>query len=333
MKEQLLKWKSIFIIEEFKINEANMTDQMLDNMIMHYSHNIESLTFSSNSTLTLFDDKGALCHQLSYLSNNFKHLSFNGKIMSDVFLAPLLSCLENLVYLELDECNIQYDADQYMLMSLKLIRLKIDHSCVLLNGLSHLSSLLNLFQLELTNCEVPEEEFFHLSLCVNLTYLDLSGSTISDSGLSHLSSLIRLTKLKIIGDSRLFEESGLVFLTSLSSLTFLKLISCTIYNEGLCCLASCINLTYLDLSGSYLENGLFFLSSLSKIKHLDLSLDNVITKKDLRYLAGSTLCCNLTYLNLGTRCTISDEEISHIVSFCANLTFFKVARKIIINKK
>jgi hypothetical protein len=221
MKEMILKWKNILPIQEYTI-QRTMTDNMFGNMIMHYSSNIEKLTFSIDSSLTLFEDEGVLFQHLSILSKLI-YLGCFQMIPSEFYLAPILSCFINLTYLELEYCTIIYHNAELcqQLTSLSLTRLKINESTVRLNGLCHLSSMVNLSYLELTNSLVPIEEFIHLSFCANLTYLDLRASTIDDSALPHLSSLIKLTQLKICGDK--LSEDGLIFLTSLSSnLTYLK---------------------------------------------------------------------------------------------------------------
>jgi hypothetical protein len=44
MKEMILKWKTIFPIQKFNIKRS-MTDEMLGNFLMNYSHNIKKLNF------------------------------------------------------------------------------------------------------------------------------------------------------------------------------------------------------------------------------------------------------------------------------------------------
>jgi hypothetical protein len=52
MKKVTLKWKTIFPIQKYEIKYL-MTDKMLGNMIINYSHNIKNLTIDDDSLLTI----------------------------------------------------------------------------------------------------------------------------------------------------------------------------------------------------------------------------------------------------------------------------------------
>jgi hypothetical protein len=73
MKKMILKWKTIFPIQEYEIKQS-MTDKMLGIMIMHYSSNITKLTIPYYYPSLLTMDG---YHHMALLHSNLLELSIN----------------------------------------------------------------------------------------------------------------------------------------------------------------------------------------------------------------------------------------------------------------
>jgi hypothetical protein len=168
-----------------------------------------------------------------------------------------------------------------------------------------------------------------LSCLVNLTHLDLHESLIVEYDQKKHCTLImsltttRLNRLKI--HESIIYRNGLSYLSSLLNLTHFELTNCEeVPMEEFYHLSFCVNLTYLDLSGSITsDRGLSHLSSLTKLSKLKITGLN----KDEGLVFLSSLSSNLTYLKLRS-CTLTEKGLCYLAS-CVNLTYLDLKRSLI----
>ena len=150
-----------------------------------------------------------------------------------------------------------------------------------------------LLKLDLKNCSLPEQVCAEILQCIafcrNLTYLDVTGNTLGKSGY-HLAQMIRSW-----GNDPPLQQLGLR--------------NCSLH-EQVCAdvlqsLATCRNLTYLDLTGNTLGEPGYHLAqvitswgidpALQQLDLMNCSLPEQVCAEILQSLAT---CRNLTYLDL-----------------------------------
>jgi hypothetical protein len=90
IKVIIMQWKNIFPIKEFRVKRS-MTDKIQGNIIIHYSHNIEKLTFpyGRNSLLTIDG-----YHHLTLLRSSLLKLSISDNTKyPNIFENDMNNCL------------------------------------------------------------------------------------------------------------------------------------------------------------------------------------------------------------------------------------------------
>jgi hypothetical protein len=211
MKEMILKWKTVFPIQEFEI-KSTMTDKMLENMIIQYSHSINKLRIDNNfcnSSLTIDG-----YHHLSLLNPNLLELSIYGCLKGgiDAITSSLVSSLKisqtwkflseewdslskltNLENLELRDIDHLYNAPSVencsTLTKMKSITVKRcdDFSGLGLSYLVANKELLVLLKIESCN-RISSEGYHCLTTLTNLTSLTVRFSKLDDIGLNVICS-------------------------------------------------------------------------------------------------------------------------------------------------
>jgi hypothetical protein len=163
-------------------------------------------------------------------------------------------------------------------------------------GLEYLAELEGLQWLVLRSGYVTDAGLVNLSNLKNLTYLELHVLQISDTGLAHLAGLKNLKELYVYGSG--YNASGSV--------------SSRVTDEGLVYLSNLTKLRKLDLSECYLitGSGLAHLSNLSELRELNLCRTRV-EDDALVHLSGLT---NLRKLRLDYT-SITGEGLKHISGF------------------
>jgi hypothetical protein len=282
MKEIILKWKTIFPIQEFEIKKK-MDDKMFENMIIYYSCNIKKLTIIT-STFTMDG-----YHHLALLNSNLLELSIydclKGGIhvisSSLIYLSSLklsqtwmvssgewdsLSKLTNLENLDLRDIDHLYNAPSVencsTLTKMKSITVK---RCDDLSGLGLSYLVANkelLVQLTVDYCDGISSEGFHcLTTLTNLTNISISSSKLDDIGLNMICSSCLLIEYLDIKWNDLITVEGLNnihYLTHLKSL-FLFRVSDDLLEK----LSRNTTLTHLDLRYSTLSDEALALLSIS----------------------------------------------------------------------
>jgi hypothetical protein len=296
MKKMILKWKTIFPIQEYEINDS-MTDKMLGNMIMHYSHNIKKLTITHyyRSLLTING-----YHYVALLHSNLLELSIH-------------KCLEGGLCVISDSL-------------VNLTSLSIPYSPSVSSGdLDSLSKLTNLEKINLYNIQHLDD-----AAVVNYSTLTKMKSIkvdcchgLSGFGLSYLVENKQfLVQLKIIWCSGISSERYHC-LTTLTNLTSLTVVNSKLDDIGLNIIcSSCLLIAYLDIRNDKSKN-LITIEGLNNIHYLihlkTLSLSGASDK----WFAKLSYSTALTQLDLLTNSTVSDEGLLQLSSL-VKLTFVNV---------
>jgi hypothetical protein len=335
IKDQILKWKSIFPIQQY-ITGVSLTDKMFEDMIIHYTQNIKKLTISSRSSkLTLNALNGYSISQLT----NLEKLDFDSCFNLDEFSLVSFSTLTMMKSISISRFSGKRVGFNKLLL---LVEIKIDTCCGISSEEYHCLSTLT----DLTHLSVARSKFDDIGLnlicshCHLIKYLYLVVNEVTIDGLKnfyflvHLTSLflmlsnrnrlireyisqnIALTQLTVFNDFD-FGFSNILIPSTLVNLTYLCVLNMhcralsSIYlspNKSYYCL---LNLTILELNDntiSKIEN----LTSLTQVK-----LNNcLVNHLGLKRLSSAVY---LSHLKI-TNSQISPREFSHI-SHCTNLTF------------
>ena len=156
---------------------------------------------------------------------------------------------------------------------------------------SNIANLTNLKDLQL-NC-LPNITDFGISYLAKLKNLELliinKFRNITGDSLSSIALLTKLTSLKISNCNNIY-DIGLSQLEVLTNLSHLDLHGTSVSDNGLFYLKKLVNLTALDLQlcPLIMGDGFYSLSSLKKLKFLDLSGNNNLTKYTLIYFLQSS---------------------------------------------
>jgi hypothetical protein len=290
MKEMILKWKTIFPIQEYEIKEK-MTDKMLGNMIMNYSRNIKKLTVNYNQSLTM----DGYFH-LALLHSNLLELSIN-------------HCLEGGL------CVISRS-----LVNLTSLSIFDSQSCKDLDSLSILTNLekINLGQIIYFLDDAAVVNYSNLTKIksIRVRFHGLSGLGLKNLVVNKQF----LVQLKIIGCNGISSQ-GYHCLTTLTNLTHLTVFFYSKLDDiGLKMICfSCLLIEYLDvqLNNHITVEGLNNIHCLIHLQTLSLS------DAGDQWLAKLSHNTALTHLDLEDS-TISDEGLSQLSSSYVNLTSVKV---------
>jgi hypothetical protein len=296
MKKMILKWKTIFPIQEYEIKHS-MTDKMLGNMIMHYSNNINKLTIAIKyPSLTMVG-----YHHMALLHSNLLELSINKCLEgglcvishSLVNLTSLsisyspsvssedldsLSKLTNLEKINLDNIHLGDVAvvNYSTLTKMKLITVGFCHGLSGL-GLSYLvANKQFLVQLEIDWCDGISSEGYHcLTTLTNLTNLTVTDSKkLDDIGLNMICSSCLLIENLDIQNNRYKVFTTVVGLNNIHCLIHLKSLSLSgSSDDWLAKLSHCTALTQLDLkyNSTVSDEGLLQLSSLFMLTFVNVN--------------------------------------------------------------
>jgi hypothetical protein len=287
MKEMILKWKTIFPIQEYEINRS-MTDKMIGNMVKHYSNNINKLSIPYNyfepSLLTIDG-----YHFVALLRSNLFELSINNCLKGGLY--SISHYLVNLTSLLISNSPSVSSKDLDSLSKLTNLE-KID-----LGLISHVDDVAVLNYSTLTKmksiivCECHGLSGLGLSYLIArkefLVQLDIRYCHgISSEGFHCLNTLTNLTCLTITGINCMLDDIGI---------------------NRIC--SSCLLIVYLCIRGSYLITvaGLNNINCLINLKALYL----MFASDD--WLAKLSHNTALTYLDL-EKSTISDEELTQLSS-------------------
>jgi hypothetical protein len=359
MKEMILKWKNIFPIKQINIKSEIMTNEMLVNLINHYSSNIIKLIVPDGYGLIDSIASSSLHSNLLYLK-----LDIKDGISNDEQFYSRLAQLINLEHLFLTGNSYSnYELTNERLSNLStlvsLSHLTIDEFILSIRNLFHLSSVVILI---IQNCVIfPEGSMYDVEypFLENLKHLSLIDNTTSEDNfdaellfqlpkkLTHLSIVQNEEEYPCLDDQMLMKifslfylkhynykhsahygynnsDAGLSYLCSLSNLVYIRVTE-PMHDEDLFFLKCLSNLTHLRLGvNSAISNiGLSHLSSLQKLTYLSLGRKSSINDIGLSYISSHT---KLTYLALGRKSYITDQGISHLSS-CVNLTNLYLGEK------
>jgi hypothetical protein len=290
MKEMILKWKYIFPIQEIKIKQL-MNNNMLENMIMHYSCNIKKLTISF--------------YFYSLLTNDAYHI-----------IALLHS---NLLELHITNCS-GYGLTVISSSLTRLTSLTVSHSLesteLDLDSLSKLTNLEDL-NLDYTFHKLIDAAVVNYSTLVNLTALSvLSCSHLTGVGLRSLVvNKNFLVKLEVGSNS--IVSDGYHCLTSLTNLTKLNACASDLDDIGLNMIcSSCLLIEYLDIKNTdhITSEGLNSLQCLIYLKYLFLRVS------DFRWPMKLSCNTSLTHLD-SSDSPIEDDGFTYLHSVLRNLNF------------
>jgi hypothetical protein len=282
MKEMILKWKTIFPIQKYKIKQS-MTDKMLGNMIMNYSHNIKNLTIPFiNLPLLTIDGY----HHMALLHSNLLELSINRCLK--VGLCVISHSLVNLTSLSIS-----------------------DSPSVSREDLDSLSKLTNLEEINfLCIKHLDEAAFVNYSTLTKMKSIRVFGCGLSGLGLSYLVAnkqfLVQLTIIECYGIS----SEGYHCLTTLTILTYLAVAGGKLDDIGLNMICSiCLLIEYLDIRGNdhITVEGLNNIHCLIHLKSLFLS---GASDDGLAKLSHSTALTQLDLYNS----SVSDEGLLKLSS-------------------
>jgi hypothetical protein len=285
----ILKWKTIFPIQEYQIKHS-MTDQMLGNMIIHYSSNIIKLTIRYDYQPSLLTIDGY--HHVALLHSNLLELSIN-------------KCLKGGL------CVISYSL-------INLTSLSISYS-VSSEDLDSLSKLTNLEKINLCGIALDDAAVVNYSTLTKMKSIEVAYCDgLSGLGLSYLVANKQfLVQLEIVDCDGISSE-GYHCLTTFNNLTNISFSFCKLDDIGLNMIcSSCLLIEYLDVVRVRITiEGLNNIFCLIHLKALVLSgaSDDWLAK-----LSHNTA---LTHLDLWYG-SISNEGLSHLSSFI-NLTSVKV---------
>jgi Leucine-rich repeat (LRR) protein len=289
MKEMILKWKTIFPIQEYEIKHS-MTDKMLGNMIINYSHNITKLAIPYNRPLLTMDGynhvallhsnllelvihdclKGGLC-VISHSLVNLTSLSIYESWSVSSEDLDSLSKLTNLEIIYLEHTNFKkYDAAVVNFSTLTKIT-SITVRCCHDLSLSHLvANKQFLVELEIFYChEISSEEFHCLTTLTNLTYLTIADCELGDIGLNMICSSCLFIEYLDVGTTEIQLNDPITIegLNNIHCLIFLRsLFLSDAGDHWLAKLSHSTSLTHLDFEDSTISDaGLSHLSSLDNL--------------------------------------------------------------------
>jgi hypothetical protein len=302
MKKMILKWKTIFPIQEYKIKHS-MTNKMLGNMIMYYSRNINKLVIPSKYQPSLLTIVG-YCH-MALLHSNLLELSIckcleGGLCVISLFLvnlisisisnSPSISCedldslskLTNLEKINLENIKHLDDAAVINFSTLAKIKSIEVFWCRCLSGLGLSYLVANkqfLVQLKTNDCYGISSEGYHcLTTLTNLTSLTIRVCELDDKGLNMIcSSCLLIEDLHILWNGRITIEG----LNKIHSLIHLKTLSLSgAIDDCLAKLSHSTALTQLDLDNSIIsDEGLLQLSSLVKLTSVNVNGKKRVPRK------------------------------------------------------
>jgi hypothetical protein len=300
MKKMILKWKTIFPIQEYKIKHS-MTDKMLGNMIMHYSHNILKLTIPQSSSLLTIGGY----HHVALLHSNLLELSINDCLEgglceishSLVNLSSLsishswsvssedldsLSKLTNLEKINLENIDDLDDAAVVIYSTLTKMKSMTVVSCDDLSGLGLSYLVANkqlLVQLKINDCDGISSEGYHCLITLTyLTSLTIELSELDDIGLNMICSSCLLIEDLDLGWNNLITVEGLNNIHCLIHLKSLLLFGTS--DDWLAKLSHSTALTQLDLYDSTVsDEGLLQLSSLVKLTSVNINGQKRVLRK------------------------------------------------------
>jgi hypothetical protein len=283
LKKMILKWKRVFPIKEFTTKKT-MSENMLGNMIKHYSQNIIKLNFNFDSILLTVDGY----NHLAFLHTNLLELDINkcsgyGLNVISTSLINLkslkfqrswslshedldsISKLTNLEKIDLDNLYNLDDIAVFNFSTLRMIESLRVAWCPLISGLGlrgiFLSNKELLVQLELCDCGGISSEGYHcLTILTNLTKLTIRASRLDDIGLNLI--CIRCVRLEFL---EMKWNSGI-------TINGLDNIHCLVHLGSLCLRVASEDwltklfhnsaLTYLDLDYSVISSeGLYLINS------------------------------------------------------------------------
>lgn len=232
-----------------------------------------------------------------------------------------LAGITTLEELDLSRCSRVTNAGLEHLLSLPNLKiLSISETGIKADGMARLSVLTSLTSLDLGGLPVTDLVVSSLQALTQLHQLDMWGSKISNEGAILLKAFPKLNCLNLAW-------TNVTQLPALVSLTSLNMSKCTIESilDGLeepeislltlhfsgasfidaYRVLSCLhaqNLTFLDLSGSSIDN-VSFLAGMNRLESLDLSCTGVI---DSSMNSVADIGANLKHLNLSTTRVTSD---------------------------
>jgi hypothetical protein len=338
MKEQILKWKNIFPIQEYTTG-VSLTDKMFENMILHYSQKIKKLIISSRSKLTLngYYKHFFLLHPnlleldyLSYLKGVVPIISSSLVKLTSLRISTLQSHddlssirqLTNLEKLDIDSC---FNLDPFSLVSYSTLTKMKSISLSRFNG-ERLDWLVTnkvlLVEIKIDTCGViPSEEYHCLSTLTNLTHVSFVQSKFDDIGLNLICSSCRLIKYLylVYNEVTINGLNNFYFLVHLTSLFIL------LPDRQNCCIGEKIShniaLTHLTVFNDFNSS---FCRVLIPSELINLTYLCVLTlygnqRSDI-YLYGNQNALNLLNLKI---LEIHDSTISKI-EYLKSLTQLKI---------
>ncbi|NLI98550.1 hypothetical protein GX441_07825 [bacterium] len=203
--------------------------------------NLRALVIASVSDSELFALSGH--KQLQSLTRYWE--------VCDTGWSDLLASLPNLVELTIIQAEIADEVFEYLSQSNKLERLSLPYSGVYGDDFSLISRMTNLKELDLTGTEINDEDVKPLTNLECLKSLSIGGGGpghLTDTGIAYLSGLSTLQHLDI--SSTYVTDEGLEYIQSLVNLKILNLVSTGITDKGLVHIETLKNLRLLDLSGT-----------------------------------------------------------------------------------
>lgn len=232
-----------------------------------------------------------------------------------------LAGITTLEELDLSRCSRVTNAGLEHLLSIRNLKvLSISETGIKADGVARLSVLTSLISLDLGGLPVTDLVVSSLQVLTRLHQLDMWGSKISNEGAIFLKAFSKLNCLNLAW-------TNVTQLPALVSLTSLNMSKCTIesvfdgleepetslltlhfsgaiFIDAYRVLSSrhAQNLTFLDLSGSSIEN-VSFLAGMDRLECLDLSCTGV-TDSSMNTVAD--IGANLKHLNLSTTRVTSD---------------------------